>query len=96
MQWLVAVIVSVFLNYTRLTTHLLASIPTYLPTTYIQITINAFIHTYTDTCRSQWPRGLRHELSSLVLTLGSWVRISLKVCMSVYAFILCLWCPVCR
>jgi hypothetical protein len=28
--------------------------------------------------RSQWPRGLRHELSSLVRKLGSWVRIPLK------------------
>jgi hypothetical protein len=25
--------------------------------------------------RSQWPRNLRHELSSLARTLGSWVRI---------------------
>jgi hypothetical protein len=24
-------------------------------------------------CRSQWPRGLRHEQSSLARTLGSWV-----------------------
>jgi hypothetical protein len=28
--------------------------------------------------RSQWPRGLRHELSSLARTLASWVRIPLK------------------
>jgi hypothetical protein len=33
--------------------------------------------------RSQWPRGLRHELSSLSRTLGSWVRIPLKAWMSV-------------
>jgi hypothetical protein len=45
-------------------------------------------------CRSQWPRGLRHELSSLARTLGSWVRIPLKIWMSVCAFILCLCCPV--
>jgi hypothetical protein len=38
----------------------------------------------------------RHELSSLARTLGSWVRIPLKVWMSVYAFNLCLYCPVCR
>jgi hypothetical protein len=25
--------------------------------------------------RSQWPRGLRHDTSSLTRTLGSWVRI---------------------
>jgi hypothetical protein len=28
--------------------------------------------------RSQWPRGLKHELSSLARTLGSWVWIPLK------------------
>jgi hypothetical protein len=25
-------------------------------------------------CRSQWPRGLRHEMSSPARTLGTWVR----------------------
>jgi hypothetical protein len=29
-------------------------------------------------CRSQWPRGLRHELSSPAPTLRSWVRIALR------------------
>jgi hypothetical protein len=39
--------------------------------------------------QSQWPRGLRHELSSLAWTLGSWVWIPLKAWMSVLcAFIL--------
>jgi hypothetical protein len=33
--------------------------------------------------RSQWQRGLRHELASLAQTLGSWVRIPLKAWMSV-------------
>jgi hypothetical protein len=33
--------------------------------------------------RSQWPRGVRHELSSLARMLGSWVRIPLKAWMSV-------------
>jgi hypothetical protein len=47
-------------------------------------------------CRSEWPRGLRYELSSPVRTLGSWVRIPLKACMSMCAFILCLCCSVCR
>jgi hypothetical protein len=46
--------------------------------------------------RSRWPRGLRHELSSVAWTLGSWVRILLKAWMSVCAFILCLCWPVCR
>jgi hypothetical protein len=37
--------------------------------------------------QSLWPHGLRHKFSSLVRTLGSWVRIPLKgmdVCGSVY------------
>jgi hypothetical protein len=34
-------------------------------------------------CRSQWPRGLGHEQSSLVRTLGSWVRIPFKALLSV-------------
>jgi hypothetical protein len=34
-------------------------------------------------CRSQWPRGLRHEMSSPARTLGSWVRIPLKTWMFV-------------
>jgi hypothetical protein len=38
--------------------------------------------------RSQWARGLGHELSSPARTLGSWVRIPLQVRM--FAFILCL------
>jgi hypothetical protein len=37
-------------------------------------------------CRSQWPRGLRHGLPSLSRTLGSWVRIPLKLWMSVCAY----------
>jgi hypothetical protein len=36
---------------------------------------------------SQWPRGLRHEQSSLARTLGSWFRIPPEAWMSV--FILC-------
>jgi hypothetical protein len=36
--------------------------------------------------RSQWPRGLRHEPSSLARTLGSWVRIPLEVWMSVCVY----------
>jgi hypothetical protein len=47
-------------------------------------------------CRLQWPRGLRHDLSSLVRTLGLWVRIPFKAWMSVFTFILCLCYPVCR
>jgi hypothetical protein len=42
--------------------------------------------------RSEWPRGLRHEMSSPVRTLGSWVRIPLKAWISVCVcsvFVLC-------
>jgi hypothetical protein len=35
---------------------------------------------------SQWPCDLRHELSSPIRTLGSWVRIPLKVWMSVCVY----------
>jgi hypothetical protein len=49
-----------------------------------------FGRTIEKACRSQYPLGLRHELSSLARTLGSWVRIPLKEWMSVLcAFILC-------
>jgi hypothetical protein len=34
--------------------------------------------------RSQWPHGLRHEMSSSSRTLGSWARIPLKAWMSVF------------
>jgi hypothetical protein len=36
--------------------------------------------------RSQWPRRLRRELSSLARTLGSWVLIPLKACMPVCVY----------
>jgi hypothetical protein len=36
--------------------------------------------------RSQWPRGLRHELSSPAQTLGSWVWILLEAWMSVCVY----------
>jgi hypothetical protein len=35
-------------------------------------------------CQSQWPRGLRLELTSPARTLGSWVRSPLKAWMSVF------------
>jgi hypothetical protein len=46
-------------------------------------------------CRSQWPRGLRHELTSPAQTLGSWVRIPLQAWMSVCVYVLVLSCA-CR
>jgi hypothetical protein len=36
--------------------------------------------------RSQWPRSIRQELSSLSRTLESWVRIRLEPCMSVCVY----------
>jgi hypothetical protein len=39
--------------------------------------------------RPQWPRGLRHELSSLARKLGSWVRIPLKARMSACVYTVC-------
>jgi hypothetical protein len=35
-------------------------------------------------CRSQWPRSLRHVLSSTARTLGSWVRLPLEAWMSAF------------
>jgi hypothetical protein len=37
-------------------------------------------------CRSQWPRRLSHELSSLSRTLGSWVPIPLETWMSMCVY----------
>jgi hypothetical protein len=57
--------------------------------------VKIFMHWVTIiACRSQWPRGLRHEPSSLARTLGSWIRIPLKAWMSVCAFILHFCCSV--
>jgi hypothetical protein len=40
-------------------------------------------------CRSQWPPGLRHKLSSPAQTLGSWVRIPLEAWMYVCVYSVC-------
>jgi hypothetical protein len=48
------------------------------------------IVTYCFMCRSQWPRGERHELSSLSRKLGSWVRIPHKAWM--FGVCMCLFC----
>jgi hypothetical protein len=44
--------------------------------------------------RSRWLRCLRHELSSFVRTLDSWVRIPFNVWMPVYAFF-CIFVVLC-
>jgi hypothetical protein len=48
--------------------------------------LNKFAWLLDVTYRSQWARGLRHELSSLARTLGSWVRIPLEAWMSVCVY----------
>jgi hypothetical protein len=48
---------------------------------FIEIPLGVSPHVDLDSLynrRSQWPRGLRHELSSPAPTLGSWVRIPLR------------------
>jgi hypothetical protein len=49
-----------------------------------------------ELCRSQWSRGLMHELSSLARKLGSWVRIPVKAWMSVCVSFVFVCFPVCR
>jgi hypothetical protein len=44
-------------------------------------------------CRSQWPRSLRHELSLLAQTLGSWVEIPQG--MDVSACLFCVFVVLC-
>jgi hypothetical protein len=39
--------------------------------------------------RSQWPRGIRHEMYSPAQTRGAWVRIALEAWMSVCLFCVC-------
>jgi hypothetical protein len=46
----------------------------------------ALIMQYIHSRRSQWPWGLRHEMSSPARTLGSWVRIPLKEWMSICVY----------
>jgi hypothetical protein len=40
--------------------------------------IHVSIYNKWTSSRPQWPRGLRHELSSPAQTLGSWIRIPLE------------------
>jgi hypothetical protein len=47
-------------------------------------------------CRSKWPRGLRHKLSSPAPTLGSWVRILLEAWMSVCVYSVFMLSCMCR
>jgi hypothetical protein len=54
-----------------------------------------FLHGIVLNCRSRWPRGLRHELSSLTRKLGSWVRVQLKAWMSVCMRLFCVCVVLC-
>jgi hypothetical protein len=47
----------------------------------IHVLINYLLNCNLLIRRSQWPRGLRHEMSSPAPTLGSWVRIPLRAWM---------------
>jgi hypothetical protein len=59
-----------------------------LRTCYVNILVVAFALSFTNVsnCRSQWPRSLRHEMSSLAKTLESWVQIPLKARKSVCVY----------
>jgi hypothetical protein len=53
------------------------------------VNFNSLIHVLMSvniTCRSEWPRGLRYELSWPTQTLGSWVRIQLDAWMFVCVY----------
>jgi hypothetical protein len=54
------------------------------PVTWIVLPFSLILYTYE--CRSQWLRGLRHEMSSSARTLVSWARIPLEELMSVYVY----------
>jgi hypothetical protein len=55
--------------------------------------VRATDHAQLEECRSQWPRGLRLELSSSAPTLRSWIQIPLEawmfVCIYSDCFVLC-------
>jgi hypothetical protein len=52
----------------------------------VNFTFFDLIRPVTGGSPSQWPRSLRHELSSLSRTLGSWFRIPLNAWMSVCVY----------
>jgi hypothetical protein len=77
----------------RLNSRILLRVAVY---TYRPITVAARSKAWTvfarsDANRSQWPRGLRHELPSSARTLGSWVPIPLKAWMSVCVYSVFVW-----
>jgi hypothetical protein len=60
--------------------------PIALLVTFTLVPCLAYYSTLKMEDRSHWPSSLRHELSSLAGTLGSWVRIPLKAWMSVCVY----------
>jgi hypothetical protein len=65
--------------------------------TGIEVTLRHDFHTVLLLLRlSQWPRSLKHELSSPAQTLGSWLRIALEALMSacVYSLFVLFCVPV--
>jgi hypothetical protein len=67
-------------------TETIESSPSYIKIWAYVSYIYCFIHPYYALCRSQWPRGLRHEMTSPAWTLGSWVRIPLETWMFVCVY----------
>jgi hypothetical protein len=61
----------------------------HIPLVYWHVFSTEFVSVYIAGSRSQWPRGLRHELSSPARTLRSWARIPLEAWMSVYFYSVC-------
>jgi hypothetical protein len=53
---------------------------------YLVVSIHVFRCLVVIKCRSQWPRGLRHELASPARTLGLWIRISREGLLSVFVY----------
>jgi hypothetical protein len=53
---------------------------------YNQWWLNLYYRITRIMCRPQWPRGLRHEMSSPAWTLGSWLRIPLDAWMFVCVY----------
>jgi hypothetical protein len=57
--------------------------------------LNHLVYMHVCVCPSQWPRGLRHELSSLARILGSWVRIPIKAWLFVCVHLFCVYVVLC-
>jgi hypothetical protein len=72
--------------YVSMTGWMCASLPPKRWRVLVIFGIQEFICQRPVSGRSQWPRGIRHALSSLARKLGSWVRNPLKTWMSVCVY----------